>query len=74
MHRMLELLVGVPLLLFGGMFIFSDIQGYMWIQADPEHRRSLFGPVGTMIGILPFIAGCWLDVMAVKRIGMKTEK
>lgn len=65
-HRILELSAGVPLLLFGGMGIVTDVGTYRWIQEDPEHRWGFVG-LGTMIGILPFLMGCWLVIMAVKR-------
>ena len=66
MHRILELSVGAPLFVLGGWGILADVMAYMWILEDPEHGRGFVG-VGTMIGILPFIMGCWLVIMAVKR-------
>ncbi len=65
-HRIIELLLGVPLLLFGGSLIYADISAYRWVQADPEHRRQMF--FGTPVGILPFLIGAWLVSMALIRM------
>jgi hypothetical protein len=65
-HRALELLFGIPLLLFGGNLIYFDIAAYFWVQEDPAHRRSLF--FGTPLGIIPFLVGCWLVSAAVVRM------
>jgi hypothetical protein len=65
-YRILELLFGVPLLLFGGYLIYYDISGYLWVMADPEHRRMFF--FVTLIGILPFLIGAWLVSASVRRM------
>jgi hypothetical protein len=70
-HRVLELAIGIPVLLFGGGGIIADIRAYMWVQEDPEHRWGFVG-VGTTIGLLPFLAGCWLVSMAVIRTWSRT--
>ena len=66
-HRILELLVGLPLLVLGGTGIAADVRGYLWIQQDPSHRWGFVGP-GTMLGFLPFAAGCWLVSRAIIRM------
>ena len=57
-HRVLELLFGIPLLLFGGYLIYCDISVYLWIAEDREHRHTLF--YAWPIAILPFLIGCRL--------------
>lgn len=65
-HRILELLFGIPLLLLGGSFILGDIEGYLWVHADADHRRMM--AFGTPIGILPFLIGCWLVSVSAFRM------